>query len=316
MKKEVKKNLLAIILILILILSFAFNLFQFISAQEITETTGTMGVREDSEQNAAEEEAISPIEAISKLGSNIKANTKKETEKINKYFWENITAPLLGFKTFSGEDMTISKTLFLYIIGGVIMGIFFVVLLTLLGYSLGELNIIFSRHNSEGNTRFITKGKIITIFSLSIIFSLGLHYLEKGNISYFESEHFVNPLIFSVLVFVWAIIFNIIYGIISKRNNSKDEQKKLLKILRIYLLLILSYLVLSAFPVTNRIMQIITLELLIDNLLVRSFLIAVILFFAPEMWKSMKKYRLKRREYEKKIEEIADKETIKAIRNS
>ena len=90
------------------------------------------------------------------------------------------------------------------------------------------------------------------------------------------------------------------------------------RIYYISLFMLLVYPLLMQVPILNNILSIITLEPLFFfsehtwwGVIIRSFIVATVVYFAPYMYKSFKEYRVRRQKYKKYLETAAGEELLK-----
>ena len=77
-----------------------------------------------------------------------------------------------------------------------------------------------------------------------------------------------------------------------------------------------SYIILGGIPFFNRVLQIITLEILGLHIIWRSLIIGSVLYFGPIYAKRYFKYKRRNRLYKQKLEKVAGEEISKAMSNA
>ena len=150
-----------------------------------------------------------------------------------------------------------------------------------------------------------------SLLIISIIIGIGfasLYYLLFMNILHFPILE--NTLKISLPIFIWTIIFFLIHLFIDYPSQNSS-----IKDINLYLPLIfaLIYPFLAIIPIINRILYIITLEVLQLHWLWRSLILAAVLFYGPIFWERYSKYRKRKLLYDQKLEEIAAIEGAKAM---
>lgn len=166
------------------------------------------------------------------------------------------------------------------------------------------------------------KFSTFTSNKLGVLF--GFRSFNKDNLSnnYFSgfseymSSNFLYYLAFIVLVIFLMYIFHLIEFISFLPKDMvgiKGVTKDFFKSNKIQIFILILFLFFIGVPLINRILQIITLEVLGVGLFIRALIISSILYFLPEFAKRYAEYRKRNYEYKEKLGKIAGEEMLKTI---
>lgn len=140
-------------------------------------------------------------------------------------------------------------------------------------------------------------------------------HIFSGN---FWSERFFSYISLSVWIILWSVVF----GFFQLRlGNAKSERNivfkftfgKWLKFTKFALIFAVLYPILMGIPFINRILQIVTLEVLGVAVVWRAFIVSAVFIFGPLYFKRYIAYRVEIREYKEELQKVAGEEIIKAM---
>jgi|TARA_B100001971_G_scaffold189906_1_gene192266 hypothetical protein len=136
---------------------------------------------------------------------------------------------------------------------------------------------------------------------------------------YFLSLEFWDNVLFAGIVSIWIFLFWFFLTLNFYRNSLEGYDfinKKFSVFLKRFLPLFISYIILGGIPFFNRVLQIITLEILGLHIIWRSLIIGSVLYFGPIYAKRYFKYKRRNRLYKQKLEKVAGEEISKAMSNA
>jgi hypothetical protein len=252
----------------------------------------------------------------------------KTSSAYDKYFIKPIKNKILfalGIQTSEGEQASVISEEFN-----------FIAFLTWIAFGLviGLIYTFFMEKNK--NRGKLTYIKFSTLTKTGLILGGGLLsgviyiLMTTGGYIYFTTQAFIDSLWFFGLFSIWLTIFYIIHLISSgyiksilnyPRYRSYNFQRKNIpsyQSSKVHYfewtapIFAFAYLILSMFPISNRITQIITLKVLGVPALFSSLLWAGIVIFLPEIIQKHQAYKRRTRIYKEKLKDAAAKEIVKA----
>ena len=116
---------------------------------------------------------------------------------------------------------------------------------------------------------------------------------------------------FAAAISIWVFLFYLIREFSTWRMGAWIARPS--SMFGRLILFITMYSALGIVPITNRLLQILSLEFTGVNWVIRSFIWGAIIFFAPKFYKDYIKYKRRKDFYDKKLKEEAGKEILRAI---
>ncbi len=137
---------------------------------------------------------------------------------------------------------------------------------------------------------------------------------------YYWFEGFLHNAALSILVVLWTIPLVILYAVNDKSGGVTRFSSWRLHAAFFYfrycksaLIFAVLYPLLMGVLVINRILQILTLEVLGVAVVWRAFIVSAVLIFGPLYFKKYIAYRVEIREYQEELQKVAGEEIIKAM---